>query len=66
MYYRICEAKDVKTLEREVNELILAGWTPTGGLSVVESNASNWWYYQAMIWVGEGAPPGESAPQPEE
>ena len=61
MYYRICEAKSVQALEEEVNRWIASGWTPTGGVAVVESNAGNWWFYQAIIWVGEGEPPAEGA-----
>ncbi len=50
MNYRIVEAKDTEGLETEVNEMIRDGWTPLGGVSVVNSQANTyaWWFYQAM------------------
>ena len=51
MYYRVVEAKDTEGLETEVNEMIREGWTPLGGVSVVNSQANTyaWWFYQAMV-----------------
>ena len=51
MYYRVVEAKDTEGLETEVNEMIREGWTPLGGVSVVNSQANtySWWFYQAMV-----------------
>lgn len=50
MHYRIVEAKDVEGLETDVNEMIRDGWTPLGGVCVVNSqnNTYSWWFYQAM------------------
>jgi uncharacterized protein DUF1737 len=50
MHYRIVEAKDTEGLEAEVNEMIRDGWTPLGGVCVVNSQANTyaWWFYQAM------------------
>jgi hypothetical protein len=50
MHYRVVEAKDTEELETQVNEMIRDGWTPLGGVSVVNSHAhaSHWWFYQAM------------------
>jgi Domain of unknown function (DUF1737) len=51
MNYRIVEAKDTEGLETEVNEMIRDGWTPLGGVCVVNSqvNTYAWWFYQAMM-----------------
>jgi hypothetical protein len=56
MNYRIVEAKDTEGLETEVNEMIQEGWTPLGGVCVVNSQANTyaWWFYQAM--TREGGP----------
>jgi hypothetical protein len=50
MHYRIVETKGTEGLETEVNEMIRDGWTPLGGVSVVNSQANTyaWWFYQAM------------------
>ncbi len=50
MEYCLCEARTVAKLERTVNQLLGAGWRPTGGVSVTQSHkSSHWWYYQAMV-----------------
>ena len=51
MNYRVVEAKDTEGLEAEVNEMIRDGWTPLGGVCVVNSQANTyaWWFYQAMV-----------------
>lgn len=56
MEYKIVEAKDnAGNLEDAVNELILEGWQPVGGIAVGYSPQSyNWWYYQAMIRLPAG------------
>lgn len=56
MEYRLCEAKTAKKLQRTVNQLLGAGWRPTGGVSAAQSNSTaQWWYYQAMVREAEEA-----------
>jgi len=50
MCYWICEAKSAEVLRDLVNDHIEKGWTPLGGMVVVQSRStSDWWFYQAMI-----------------
>lgn len=48
MKYEVLESSYRTKLERMVNELILDGYVPKGGVSVCESGMSTY-YYQAMI-----------------
>ena len=55
MEYKVIEANKALDLQEEVNRLIQDGWVPLGGVAVVFSSTSNyWWFYQAMV-TGPGA-----------
>jgi len=51
--YRVVETNGVRGLAdlvAQVNDLLAAGWEPTGGVYVVFSHITkNWWYYQSMV-----------------
>jgi len=51
--YQVVETNGVHGLTdlvTQVNDLLAAGWEPTGGVYVVFSHVTkNWWYYQAMV-----------------
>ena len=50
MEYKVIEANKALDLQEEVNRHIQDGWVPLGGVAVVFSSTSNyWWFYQAMI-----------------
>lgn len=51
MEYRVIEAKDdANNLQKAVNEQIMEGWEPLGGIAVAYSPQSFcWWFYQAMV-----------------
>ncbi len=50
MEYLVCEAGSAEKIQDQVNERMRDGWQPIGGLSVVQSQSSNrWWYYQALV-----------------
>jgi hypothetical protein len=53
MEYKVIEARDkVLKLEEKVNRHIQDGWVPVGGVTVVYSPGTNyWWFYQAMTKV---------------
>jgi len=56
--YQLCEAKSADSLQRTVNQLLGAGWRPTGGVAVVQSDQSyHWWYYQAVVRDSVGTDP---------
>ncbi|QDV37732.1 DUF1737 domain-containing protein [Tautonia plasticadhaerens] len=56
MHYHICEAKSAKGLREEVSRLLAKGWRPLGGVATVNSsNSGNWWYFQAMMLLGDDA-----------
>jgi hypothetical protein len=58
MEYKVLEANKARDLQEEVNRSIQDGWTPLGGVAVVYSSTSNyWWFYQAMV-KGPGATAG--------
>ena len=55
MEYKVIEANKALDLQEEVNRLIQDGWVPLGGVAVVFSSTSNyWWFYQGMV-KGPGA-----------
>jgi hypothetical protein len=55
MEYKVIEANKALDLQEEVNRHLQDGWVPLGGVAVVFSSASNyWWFYQAMV-QGPGA-----------
>jgi Domain of unknown function (DUF1737) len=49
--YKVIEARDdVLKLQQAVNEQIIEGWEPLGGVALGYSPQSfGWWYYQAMV-----------------
>jgi len=49
MNYLIIEENSAAGLQNKVQQLIIEGWKPQGGLSVATYGAGNWWYYQAMV-----------------
>ncbi len=45
--YTLVEDDDVNRLIEEVNDLIIAGWVPLGGISTA-AYVDSFWYTQAM------------------
>ena len=54
---QLCEAKTAKKLQRTINRLFDAGWQPTGGVAVVQSNSTgHWWFFQAITRAAADVP----------
>jgi Domain of unknown function (DUF1737) len=54
MRYLIIESQDATKMQTKVNQAIIEGWQPLGGLSVVNSISSGtWWYFQAVVHHGK-------------
>ena len=50
MKYTILEAQSADELQAKVQEFIVSGWEPLGGIAIgVSANTGSWYYYQAMI-----------------
>lgn len=50
MDYYICEAKTTAELRDEVDRYMHKGWSPIGGVAVIQSaSTATWWFYQAMV-----------------
>ena len=53
--YQVIDNKNKTGLQTRVNDLISAGWKPSGGIAVILENSppynsmKHWMYYQAMI-----------------
>lgn len=50
MCYKVCYADGMLSeLEDLVNEAILEGWRPQGGVAMYETKDRVWYFYQAMV-----------------